>query len=172
MKRLLAAISATLLSLPALAAYYDQTMIDNLVENEAVGVRLYDAGEHARAFMILRETAAKGLKTSQYVIAFMFMKGEGVDKNMLYGLAWLGLAAESGQEDWLAMYDKFYDSLSAAQKSMLDEKVEEFRARHGAAVQGVTCAKSAALGSRTIQMRCRKHEGTYPDHDIDMPISP
>lgn len=155
---------------PALAAFYDAYQIDNIYENESSGLRFYEQGDYPRAFALLRKTAALGMKRSQYILGFMFMKGEGIDRNMLFGLAWLGLATESGNEEWQATFDQFYDKLSDAQRSMLDDKIEEYRAKFGATAQGITCAKTAVVGSRRIDWVCRKSEGYYEEREIELPI--
>ena len=164
------AATAWLWATPALAAYYDAYQIDNIYENEQSGLRFYEQGDYRRAFGLLTKTAALGMKRSQYILGFMFMKGEGIDRNMLFGLAWLGLSTESGNEEWQATFDQFYEKLSAAQRAMLDDKIEEYRAKFGATVQGITCAKTAVVGSRRIDWVCRKGEGHYEEHEIELPI--
>ena len=164
------AASALLWTLPALAAFYDALQIDNIYANETSGLRFYEQGDYERAFALLKDTAAQGMKRSQYILGFMFMKGEGVDKNMLFGLAWMGLATESGNEEWQEAYDRFYGSLSDAQRSMVDDKVEEYRRKFGASAQGITCAKTAVVGSRRKDWVCRKSEGSYEEYEIEMPI--
>ncbi len=161
-----------ILAIPAFAALYDASQLDNIYENERSGLRMYESGEHRKAFVLLRKTAAQGMKTSQYILGFMFMKGEGVDKNMLFGLAWLGLATEAENEEWQKTYDGLYGALSTAQKSMLDDKIEEYRKKFGATAQGVTCARGAVVGSRRQEIICRKSEGSYIEYDIEMPIRP
>ena len=167
--RLLAA-AALLWTIPALAAFYDALQIDNIYANEASGLRFYEQGNYDRAFALLRKTAALGMKQSKYILGFMFMKGEGVDKNMLYGLAWMGLATESGNEEWQEAYDRLYGSLSDAQRSMVDSKLEDYRRKFGASAQGITCAKTAIVGSRRKDWVCRKSQGYYEEHEVEMSI--
>lgn len=170
MKPLLSAIVAVLVTFPAAAALYDAEQIDNIYENETSGLRYYEKGEFEKAFMLLSRTAAQGMKRSQYILGFMFMKGEGVDRNMLFGLTWLGLATESGNSDWREMYSRLYDALSDAQKSMVDAKISDYREKYGAAAQGITCAKTAIVGSRKIDWVCRKSTGSYVEYEVELPI--
>ena len=159
-----------LLGATAHAEFYDSFQIETIYDNEASGLRFYQQGDYGRAFSLLSETAARGMKRSQYILGFMFLKGEGVDKNMLYGLTWLGLAAESGNDEWVETYDGFYDRLSDAQKSMLDDKIRDYREKYGAHVQGVTCSRRSVGSSRRKDWVCVKSEGNYPVHDIELPI--
>ena len=172
MKNLILALTVTLLALPAFAAHYDKKQIDDLYENEASGLRYYKRGDFPKAFSILSRTAALGMKNSQYILGFMFIKGEGVDKNVLIRLAWMGLATELGSDEWVENYEGLYNSLSHTHKSMVDQKVREYGENFGASVQGVTCSKTAEVGSRAIRWKCRKVEGAYTVHEIEMPIRP
>jgi len=172
MKRLLSGLIAALVAMPAFADLYDATQLDNIYENERAGLRMYESGEHRKAFGLLKKTAAQGMKRSQYILGFMFLKGEGVDKNMLFGLAWMGLATEAKNDGWQQTFDKLYNTLNAAQKSMVDDKIEEYRTKFGAVAQGITCARAAVVGSRRQDIICRKSEGSYVDYDIEIPTRP
>lgn len=170
MKRLIPAAVALLIALPAFASFYDAYQLDTIYENERVGLNHYQSGDYRSAFGILKNTAAQGMKRSQYILGFMFMKGQGIDKNMLFGLAWMGLSTEAGNDEWQETYDGLYRALSDAQKSMLDDKIAEYKAKFGASAQGITCARAAVVGSRKQDIICRKSEGTYIEYDIEMPI--
>lgn len=170
MNRLITGAALILVTMPALASFYDAEQLDNLYLRESIGLRHYEAGDFAAAFQSLHQTAAQGLKQSQYVLGFMFMKGEGVDKNLLFGLAWVGLATEADNDDWQKTYDRLYNALSPAQKAMVDDKVDEYRRKFGAKEQGITCARAAVVGSRKQDIICRKSEGNYEDYEIELPI--
>ena len=163
---------ALLMSPLAHAEFYDAFQIENIYDNEASGLRFYQQEAYGEAFSILSETAALGMKRSQYILGFMFMKGEGVDRNMLYGLTWLGLAQELGNDDWVEAYEGFYNRLSDAQKSMLDEKIRDYKAMYGASAQGITCSRRSVGSSRRQDWVCLKREGNYEVHDVEIPISP
>ena len=98
----------------------------------------------------------------------MFMKGEGVNKSMLVGLGWLGIAIESGNEDWQQQWDTLYGALNDAQRKMVDEQVRRYRERYGAEVQGVTCDRRAAVGRRQVGLVCNKVAGVYPEYEIEL----
>jgi hypothetical protein len=161
---------ALILSASANAEFLDGYMLETIYDNEASGLRYYQQGDYGSAFSLLSETAALGMKRSQYILGFMFLKGEGVDKNMLFGLTWLGLAAESGNDEWVETFDGFYDRLSDAQKSMLDEKIRDYKGKYGASAQGITCSRRSVGSSRRKDWVCLKSEGNYEVHDIELPI--
>ena len=92
MKRALLSLVVLCISLPLYAALVDQSEIVALYDRERSGMRAYQAGDYESAFEFLSVTATKGLKESQYLVALMLLKGQGVDKSTLAGLAWLGCA--------------------------------------------------------------------------------
>jgi hypothetical protein len=89
----------------------------------------------------------------------------------LFGLAWLGVAIESGNEDWQKTFDTMYNALNEAQRSMVDEKIREYVEKYGSDRQGVTCAKRTTVGSRKIELRCAKSQGIYPDYEIELALT-
>ncbi len=169
MKRQLIYFCAVLLTSPVYASFYDANQINNIYENEASGLRFYEAGQHEKAFSMLKETAAKGLKRSQYILGFMLMKGEGVERNVLAGMALIGLATEANDKDWQETYERFYSALNDPQKALVDARIIEYRELFGADTQGITCARTAVVGQRKIGLVCRKGEGFYPEHELQLP---
>jgi TPR repeat protein len=170
MKNLMISVSLTLFAAPVFAVDYGTEQINQIYDNESSGLRYYERGDYGKAFNLLGNTAALGMKRSQYILGFMFLKGEGVDKNMLFGFAWMGLATESGNDEWQATYDGLYSSLSDAQKSMVDDKTNEYRKLFGATAQGITCSRRAIGASRRVDWVCLKSEGSYVVHEIELPI--
>jgi TPR repeat protein len=151
---------------------YEVEQISALFDKEARGIRAYTGGRYESAFNILSDTASKGMKESQYLLSRMFMKGEGVDKSILIGFGWLGVAIESGNEEWNNTFNTLYESLNDAQRAMVDAKVKDYVAKYGSVTQGVTCARRAAAGSRRFEVRCDKSVGNYPVHEIEMSPQP
>lgn len=100
MKRTLLILIACLAPLSVSAEIFETEQISLLYDKEARGIRAYTAGRYESAFEILSDPASKGMKESQYLLSRMFMMGEGVNKSILIGFGWLGVAIESGNEEW------------------------------------------------------------------------
>ena len=172
MRALLLAFLVFVCVLPADAQYHDAKFesIVQMYEDEERGLRYYERGDFDRAFEYLSETAIRGLKESQYVLAFMFLKGQHVEKSILLGMGWLGVAMESGNENWISLYDGLYGKANATQQAMIDGKVEQYRRQYGMGAMNVSCAQQAITGSRRLENRCLKVEGPantiYP---VEMP---
>ena len=167
MKRALLSLVVLCISLPLYAALVDQSEIVALYDRERSGMRAYQAGDYESAFELLSVTATKGLKESQYLVALMLLKGQGVGKSTLAGLAWLGVAIESGNEEWLDTFNMMYESLNQEQRAMIDAAVKRFVDKYGGSVQGVSCSKRPLAGSHRAELRCSKSEGISPDHEFE-----
>jgi len=137
--------------------------IELMYRNEETGLRQYDRGDFEQAFETLSDTAVQGLKKSQYILAFMFLKGEHVDKSILLGMGWLGVARESGEKEWVTLYDNMYARANATQKAMIDEKVKQYVGLYGMSATNVTCRRAQVAGSRRYEMRCIKVRGVIDD---------
>ena len=172
MKRALLILVVSFVSLSATAEMLEQEQIRALYDKELSGIRAYVDGRHEAAFKILGDTASKGMKESQYLLALMFLKGEGVDKSILIGLGWLGVAIESGNEEWNNTFSALYESMNDVQRAMIDAKVKDYVAKYGSVVQGVSCRKRTTARSRRLEIRCDKSVGNYPIHEIEMSLQP
>ena len=150
-----------LLAAPSKAQLMDSRFesIVQMYEDEEKGLRHYERGDYDKAFEFLSETAIRGLKKSQYILAFMFLKGEHVDKSILLGMGWLGVAKESGDEEWVKLYDGLYARAAPAQQAMIDSKVAQYVNQYGLKAMNVTCAQTPVTGSRRVEYRCLKTEG-------------
>jgi len=171
MKRALNALLISCITLPAFAGLYDTQRLNTLYKKEISGIRAYGDGDFKTAFKYLSDTASKGLKESQYLVSIMFMQGHGTNKSILFGLAWLGVAVESGNEEWQKTFDTMYQALNTAQRSMVDEKMKQYVEKYGSDRQGVTCSIRTAVGDRSFELRCAKSQGTYPKHDIELALT-
>jgi hypothetical protein len=167
MKRALLSLIFLCISLPLCAALVDSSQIVSMYDKERSGLRAYQAGNYDSAFEILSDTATKGLKESQYLVALMLLKGQGVSKSTLGGLGWLGVAIESGNEEWSEIYNEMYESLNQDQRAMIDEQVRKYVEKYGSKAQGISCSNRPLTGSHRAELRCSKLEGTYPDHAFD-----
>lgn len=162
MRIFLLVIGPCLLFMNSAVAQQDDPFYDTIVllyEDEERGLRHYERGEHEKAFEYLSRTAIRGLKKSQYILAFMFLKGEHVERSILLGMGWLGVAAESGEPEWQALFDGLYERSNPQQRQMIDSKVDQYVAQYGMKAMNVSCALQPVTGSRRQEVRCLKSDG-------------
>lgn len=143
--------------------------IERLERQETTGLRYYDRGNYQKAFDELSATAARGLKHSQYILAFMFLKGQHVDQSILLGMGWLGVAIESGEPEWIELYESLYQRSTPEQKVLIDAKVAHYIEQYGMVAQNVSCSRRPVAGSRRAESRCLKQaEKPYPLFPVEV----
>ena len=140
----------------------------SLEVKEFNGIEHYKNGNYEEAFNLLKEPAAWGYKGSQYVIAFMFLKGQYLQQSTLLGMGWLGVAKEANVKEWSKQYDAFYSTATKAKKLEFDKIKEVYINRYGLIAQDVTCRKSLSGKSRRVRNECYHYEGIGILYDIDL----
>lgn len=136
-------------------------------KKEINGIKQYKKGNYEKAFNLLKEPAAWGYKSSQYTLAFMFLKGNYVQQSTVLGMGWLGVAKEAKVKEWTEQYNTFYAAASDKQKHRIDEIVKEYIKRYGLKSQDVTCRKFINA-SRRADIRCHKYEGVGVLYPVDL----
>ena len=151
---LLVSISVSFLnaSVPKL----ESSEISALYKTEKHAMQNYRAESYAEAFEELKQTAPLGFKQSQYYMAFLYLKGQHVKKDMLEGMGWLGVAKESGYKEMVTLYNQLYTAFNQAQKDAVDKKVAEYIALYGMQEQNIKCEKRKKVGSKRPVLECVK----------------
>jgi len=65
----------------------------------SVGVAAYDRGDYSTALLSLQPAAQAGDGLAQYYLGVMYLKGQGLPRNLHLALDWLSKAASSGAAD-------------------------------------------------------------------------
>ncbi len=135
-----------------------------LFRAEERGMDLYRVGDFEAAYRELESPAANGLKIAQQIMAFMYMRGEGVEKHPAKGVALLGLAAESGDRSVRRQYRKALNAVPDQYRDVVQQQVAYYVKRYGMEAQGITCKRANRPQSHFLSMDCTKEVGDYPDH--------
>ncbi len=145
--------------------------VERLYKQESTGLRHYSSGNYEKAFNNLSTTAARGFKESQYILAFMFLKGQHVESSLVLGMGWLGVAIESEEPEWIELYDSIYQQVSPEQQQLIDAKVAQYVLQFGRETQNVTCSRRQSAGTRRIESRCIKDsENLYPIYPVELTL--
>ena len=128
---------------------------------EQRGIDLYRAGAFERAYSELAEPAAKGLKVAQQLMGLMYLRGEGVEKHPLKGVALLGLAAETGDKTVERQYSEALKRVPDQFRDVVRQQVQFYIARYGMAAQGISCKRTRKPQSHFTAMDCDKAPGDY-----------
>jgi TPR repeat protein len=80
-----------------------------------------------RAARRLRSSALQGFAPAQSSLAILYWAGKGVPQDRIEAHAWLGLAAEQGEQDALELQPSFQAELSDAELQQAWQPAQEYR---------------------------------------------
>lgn len=149
-------VSFSVTSINAALPKLESTEITSLYQTEKKAMQNYRAEKYAEAYVQLNKTAPLGFKQSQYYLAFLYLKGQHIKKDMLEGMGWLGVAKESGDKEMVTLYNQLYGAFNQAQKDAVDKKVAEYVLLYGMEQQNIKCEKRKKVGSKRPVLECVK----------------
>ncbi len=130
-------------------------------EAEENGIRQYRSGSYEGVYDKLAVPAQHGFKRAQHTLALMHINGTGADKNVLVGIALLGLAAETGDRKLKREYNKAVKALPKKYQPLVRDQTAYYITRYGMKAQGISCRAIKRTGSNLKQLRCSKQPGNY-----------
>lgn len=81
------------------------------------GQEAYEAGRYEVAIQYYRQAARWADKFGQFNVGLMYLKGQGVEKDIPRGWAWLELSAERGYPQFVEPADDVWDLMDGDQQS-------------------------------------------------------
>jgi hypothetical protein len=131
-------------------AVFERISADKYADMLREGGLAYDHKDYARAFALNKRTACAGDKTSQAIIARMYLLGQGVTRDDFTGYAWIKLAAEIKFGDFTSLSKKIEAALTPAQRVQADAKAAELRKNYGLAATNISCRAESRHGAYLI----------------------
>jgi hypothetical protein len=131
-------------------AVFERVSADKYADMLRDGGLAYDHKDYARAFELNKRTACAGDKTSQAIIARMYLLGQGVARDDFMGYAWIKLAAEIKFGDFTSLARKIEAALTPAQRAQADAKAAELRKNYGLAATNISCRAESRHGAYLI----------------------
>jgi len=123
-----------------------KTMLFSEIQDKFVeGADAHKKGDFSSAYDNLSFAAQSGMKEAQYLLGFMYLKGEYVQRSIPVGMAWLGTALEIENKDWSALYSRVYHSLNEQQQVFIDRKVSQYIDIYGMDIQNVDCQLTSVI---------------------------
>lgn len=119
------------------------------------GLKVWEAGEHAKAFELFKRAARYADKPSQGMIAEMLWRGEGVAQDKAAAYAWMDLAAERHFRPMLIQREIYWNGLSEAERERAMEIGKDLYAEYGDVAakprveRKMRVARRAGTGGRT-----------------------
>ena len=149
---------------PELTQLYFQQILRQFEQ----GARAYENGDFESAYADLALSAQRGIKDAQYLLGFMYLRGEYAPQSLPVGLAWIGTALEVDNDDWLELYTQIYTKLTPQQQVYIDSRVDKYVELYGMDTQRLTCQNVARAGSRRKIRQCVKTEDvTTPLYSLE-----
>jgi TPR repeat protein len=131
-------------------AVFERVSADKYADMLREGGLAYDHKDYAHAFELNKRTACAGDKTSQAIIARMYLLGQGVTRDDFTGYAWIKLAAEIKFGDFTSLSKKIEAALTPAQRTQADAKAAELRKNYGLAATNINCRAESRHGAYLI----------------------
>ncbi len=97
----------------------------------ADGVQAYKRGDYANAIHMYKLAAFWAYSPRAYNLGVMYFKGEGVPENRPLGAAWMIIAAEQGDPQFVAAQDQMVTVLTDAQFAETDKLSSELKGKYG-----------------------------------------
>lgn len=114
------------------------------------GIELYDRGEYEAAINALLRSARFADKESQALLAEMYWEGLGAPANRPLAYAWMDLAAERGYAQLLAVRERYWSTLSEAERDEALRLGQDVYATYGDEVAKPRLAKLLKRARREV----------------------
>ena len=131
-------------------AVYERVAADKYADMLRDGGLAYDHKDYAHAFELNMRTACAGDKTSQAIIAQMYLLGQGVARDDFAGYAWIKLAAEIKFGDFTSLSRKIEGALKPPQLAQAQAVAAELRKNYGLAATNMSCRGESRHGAYLI----------------------
>lgn len=96
-----------------------------------LGLEEMKQGKFEDAFRFFRRAAFYADKPSQGMVAEMLWNGRGIERNPPLAYAWMDLAAERGYAGFLGLRERYWNALTAEQRSQALAQGQEIYATYG-----------------------------------------
>jgi len=117
--------------------------------------KAFKSGDYDLAFQLMSRTARWGDKNNQYVLGMMYLKGLGVEQNLMLGYAWIKLSEEGAKrQEWSAQINYIESKMSDEEAIVAVQLVEELRLKYGTEAKSIACERVTKKGSHIKYTLC------------------
>ena len=150
--------------LPASQVISPDTLSQTLLDAQAAVER----ADYEQAFALYQKAARWGHKGAQYVLGELYAEGKGVARDPVSAYAWLAVASEAPDRDFVKARNRIGNELTDTQKVEAERLAGELASVHGMQAVGIACKKESRIGSNIKQVNCY-HRNTTPDGGLIVP---
>ena len=106
-----------------------------------MGRQHLEAEDYEQAFDWIRMSAEYGDKTSQHILAVMYLNGQGTEVDYGRAYAWATVAAESRNRRSLKLKDYIADFFNDQQLAVAERMAEQLVDAHGMEARDIVCRR-------------------------------
>lgn len=118
--------------------------------------RAYQRKELEAAFEHMSKAARWGDKHAQYMLALMYVFGDGTSIDFVTGLAWLEVANEAPNRKWRRDLDTMRKEATPEEQQEASNLAARLIGYYGMEANEITCNRRAEIGSNVKETRCTK----------------
>jgi TPR repeat protein len=115
-----------------------------------LGMEAYENKDYAEAMRFFRRAGFYGDKPSQGMVAEMYWNGQGVARDPVLAYVWMDLAAERGYRGFFGLRERYWTSLSEAERARAVEEGQAVYAKFGDAAAKPRYAFQLRAGRRQM----------------------
>lgn len=130
------------------------------------GAEAFRAGDYAHAVRMYEAASSWGYKNAQYNLGVMYARGQGVDVDLPRAMAWMALAAERNDKQYVAARELVYSLLDKAQWDRANELWRELKLTYSDAV---ALPRAKARWAEVRQGMTGSHVGSIGHLDVGAP---
>jgi TPR repeat protein len=118
--------------------------------------RAYQKGEYEDAFEYASKSARWGDKHAQFMLALMYVFGDGTDIDFVKGMAWLEVAGEAPNRKWRRDLAKLRQEATPEEIEAATAMAARLKDYYGMDANEITCSRRAEVGSNVKEAICVK----------------
>lgn len=151
---------------------YEPVLLAQLERTLSNGRGAYSRGDYEEAFSHFVTAARWGNKPSQYLVATMLLHGQGVESSAIEAYAWLRVAVEARDPEWVRLYRELDGVLPESAMETAEHLAEIYVQRYGTEAMDMSCKRRAPTGSHVRESICTRDKviTTNGDNSFDVPV--
>lgn len=159
-----------LVALPLGAVEFERMPVGQYYQTINKAHKAYRGERMEEALALYNLTARWGEKSCQRQLGVMLLTGVGTEVDLVEGMAWLILAAESKNSEDLSVLKQARQQVPEEAQLAAKELAEEYREQFGARATGMKCKRVRQRDSGRKENVCERPTGSMSDSMVEVPV--
>lgn len=168
----MAAVMVALLALlgQAHAVEFERMPVSQYYQTINKAHKAYRGERMEEALALYNLTARWGEKACQRQLGVMLLSGQGTEVDLVEGMAWLIVAAESNNREDVKVLKQARKQVPKEAQAAAEELAEEYLAQFGAQATGMKCKRVRQRDSGRKENICERPTGSMSDSTVEVPV--